>query len=145
MDYGAHRLPKMTLITLMASSILFLTGLSMTSIVTNMKVGRRGSYYIISRPLGMALEVPLNPSFNRAAYSHCHLRFRICHFPSRASPPILFGVFGSCNPCRSCHCSLFPIDFALKLSDFCVVINSYLCVFEKLFKYPRNHHPACLF
>ena len=44
---GHIGLPKMTLIILMASSILFLTGLSMTSIVTNMKVGSGGSYYII--------------------------------------------------------------------------------------------------
>ena len=44
---------NVTFIILMASSILFVTGLSMNSIVTNMKIGSGGSYYIISRSLGL--------------------------------------------------------------------------------------------
>ncbi|MCP5489868.1 MAG: hypothetical protein H7A42_01975 [Chlamydiales bacterium] len=44
---------KMSLIILMSSTILFVTSLSLTSIVTNMRVRNGGSYYIISRSLGM--------------------------------------------------------------------------------------------
>src|SRR3990167_74806 len=44
---------NVTFIILMACSILFVTGLSMNSIVTNMKIGSGGSYYIISRSLGL--------------------------------------------------------------------------------------------
>ncbi len=44
---------KMSVIIFMSSTILFLTTLSLTTIVTNMKVGSGGSYYIISRSLGM--------------------------------------------------------------------------------------------
>ncbi|MBI3211830.1 MAG: amino acid permease [Simkania negevensis] len=46
---------QMNLLILFSSSILFITGLSMTSIVTNMKMGTGGSYYIISRSLGMEM------------------------------------------------------------------------------------------
>lgn len=44
---------KMLIIISMCSAILFLTSLSMTAIVTNMKVGGGGAYYIISRSLGV--------------------------------------------------------------------------------------------
>ena len=44
---------NVTFIILMACSILFVTGLSMNSIVTNMKIGGGGSYYIISRSVGL--------------------------------------------------------------------------------------------
>lgn len=46
---------KMFFIITMSSSLLFLTSLSMTSIVSNMKMGTGGSYYIISRMLGVSL------------------------------------------------------------------------------------------
>lgn len=50
---GHMGLPWMLLIMTMCSSILFITGLSMTSIVTNLKMGGGGSYYLISRCLGV--------------------------------------------------------------------------------------------
>lgn len=43
----------MTLIITLSSTLLFITALSTTSIVTNMKVGSGGAYYIISRSLGI--------------------------------------------------------------------------------------------
>lgn len=46
---------KMVFIITLCSSILAITGLSMTSIVTNMKIGSGGTYYIISRSLGARL------------------------------------------------------------------------------------------
>ncbi|MBN2478784.1 MAG: amino acid permease [Parachlamydiales bacterium] len=44
---------KMGMIISMSSILLFITALSMTSIVSNMKMGSGGSYYIISRLLGV--------------------------------------------------------------------------------------------
>ncbi|MBI5274522.1 MAG: amino acid permease [Chlamydiales bacterium] len=46
---------QMLLMISISSCILFITGLSMSSIVTNMKIGSGGSYYIISRSLGLHL------------------------------------------------------------------------------------------
>lgn len=43
------------LIVTMASSITFLTGLSLSATATNMKVGKGGAYYIISRSLGLEI------------------------------------------------------------------------------------------
>ena len=44
---------EMTIIISMSSILLLITSLSMTSIVSNMKVGSGGSYFIISRLLGV--------------------------------------------------------------------------------------------
>jgi len=44
---------KMTIIISMSSTLLFITSLSMTSIVSNMKIGSGGAYYLISRVLGI--------------------------------------------------------------------------------------------
>ncbi len=52
---GHVGLTTMLIIIGLSSSILLLTGLSMTSIVTNMNMGSGGSYYIISRSLGIEL------------------------------------------------------------------------------------------
>ena len=43
------------LIVTMASSITFLTGLSLSATATNMKVGKGGAYFIISRSLGLEI------------------------------------------------------------------------------------------
>ena len=51
---GHVGLLKMFFIVTMSSLLLFITSLSMTSIVSNMKIGIGGSYYIISRFLGVA-------------------------------------------------------------------------------------------
>jgi len=50
---GNVGLTKTLLIVTMASSITFLTGLSLSALATNMKVGAGGAYYIISRSLGL--------------------------------------------------------------------------------------------
>ncbi|MCP5469900.1 MAG: amino acid permease [Chlamydiales bacterium] len=42
-----------TVIITLSSFLLFVTGLSLTAIATNMKIGAGGSYYIISRSLGL--------------------------------------------------------------------------------------------
>ncbi|MBS0630165.1 MAG: amino acid permease [Verrucomicrobia bacterium] len=50
---GCVGLPNMLIILTLSSSILFVTSLSISSIVSNMKVGSGGAYYIISRILGV--------------------------------------------------------------------------------------------
>jgi amino acid transporter len=52
---GHVGLGAMLLIILFSSGLLLLTGLSMSSIVTNMPIRGGGSYYIISRSLGIEL------------------------------------------------------------------------------------------
>ena len=60
---GNVGLPATLLIVILASSITFLTGLSITALATNMKVRGGGAYYIISRSLGVeagaAIGLPL--------------------------------------------------------------------------------------
>lgn len=60
---GSVGLPATLLIVTLATSITFLTGLSLSALSTNMKVGGGGAYYIISRSLGLeagaAIGLPL--------------------------------------------------------------------------------------
>ena len=60
---GSVGLPSTLLIVTLATSITFLTGLSLSALATNMKVGGGGAYYIISRSLGLeagaAIGLPL--------------------------------------------------------------------------------------
>ncbi len=60
---GNVGLPLTLLIVTMATSITFLTGLSLSATATNMKVGKGGAYYVISRSLGLevgaAIGLPL--------------------------------------------------------------------------------------
>ncbi|MBN2685314.1 MAG: hypothetical protein JXR40_08540 [Pontiellaceae bacterium] len=60
---GNVGIAKTLLIVTLATSITFLTGLSISAMATNMKVGTGGAYYIISRSLGIeagvAIGIPL--------------------------------------------------------------------------------------
>ncbi len=60
---GSVGLPATLLIVTLATSITFLTGLSLSALATNMKVGGGGAYFIISRSLGLeagaAIGLPL--------------------------------------------------------------------------------------
>lgn len=60
---GSVGLTGTLLIVTIATSITFLTGLSLSALATNMKVGGGGAYYIISRSLGLeagaAIGLPL--------------------------------------------------------------------------------------
>ena len=49
---GHVGLPAMLTIITISASIILITSFSMTSVVTNMKIGGGGSYFIISRSLG---------------------------------------------------------------------------------------------
>ena len=55
---GQVGLPGTLLIVAMASSITFLTGLSLAALATNMKVGGGGAYFIISRSPGCNGAIP---------------------------------------------------------------------------------------
>jgi len=60
---GSVGLPATLLIVTIATSITFMTGLSLSALASNMKVGGGGAYYIISRSLGLeagaAIGLPL--------------------------------------------------------------------------------------
>lgn len=60
---GSVGLTETLLIVTIASSITFLTGLSLSALATNMKIGGGGAYFIISRSLGLeagaAIGLPL--------------------------------------------------------------------------------------
>jgi amino acid transporter len=60
---GSVGLPATLLVVTIATSITFLTGLSLSALATNMKIGGGGAYFIISRSLGLeagaAIGLPL--------------------------------------------------------------------------------------
>ncbi|QVL56272.1 MAG: amino acid permease [Simkaniaceae bacterium] len=129
---GHIGLPKMTLIILMASSILFLTGLSMTSIVTNMKVGSGGSYYIISRSLGMAFGSAIGILLTIAQLTTiaiCVSGFAISL--QELMPHLSLTFLEICTLAGLALVSSFPVDFALKTQGviFCIVVTSIVSVF----------------
>ena len=67
---GNVGLPGTLLIVTIATSITLLTGLSISAMATNMKVGVGGAYYIISRSLGLEAGVAIGlPLFFASAVS----------------------------------------------------------------------------
>lgn len=129
---GHIGLPKMTLIIMMSSSILFLTGLSMTSIVTNMKVGSGGSYYIISRSLGVefgsAIGILLTLS-QLTTIAVCVSGFALSL--QELIPHLSLTFLELCTLAGLAIVALFPVDFALKTQGliFCVVLAAIISVF----------------
>lgn len=129
---GHIGLPKMTLIILMASSILFLTGLSMTSIVTNMKVGSGGSYYIISRSLGVefgsAIGILLTLS-QLITIAVCVSGFALSL--QELAPYLSLTFLEICTLIGLAIIALFPVDFAVKMQGFifCIVVAAIGSVF----------------
>ncbi|MCB1084560.1 MAG: amino acid permease [Chlamydiia bacterium] len=128
---GHAGLPKMTLIILMASSILFLTTLSMTSIVTNMKVESGGSYYIISRSLGVAFgsAIGLLLTFSQlTTIAICVSGFALS--VQEILPHLSLTFLQICTLASLAIVASFPVDFALKAQTaiFCIVIASILSV-----------------
>ena len=66
---GNMGLVRTLLIVTLATTITFLTGLSISAMATNMKVGTGGSYYIISRSLGLEAGVAIGlPLFFARAF-----------------------------------------------------------------------------
>lgn len=129
---GHIGLPKMMLIILMSSSILFLTGLSMTSIVTNMKVGSGGSYYIISRSLGMAFGSAIGILLTLAqliTIAVCVSGFAISL--QELLPHFSLPFLEICTLAGLAIVAMFPVDFALKTQGviFCIVVAAIGSVF----------------
>ncbi|NGX50838.1 MAG: hypothetical protein K1060chlam2_00689 [Chlamydiae bacterium] len=129
---GHMGLPKMTVIILMASSILFVTGLSMSSIVTNMKVGNGGSYYIISRSLGMGFGSAIGLLLTLAQLTTvaiCISGFAISLRELLPQFSLIVLEVGALITLTVV--SLLPIKFALKAQGliFGVVISSIVSVF----------------
>lgn len=129
---GHIGLPKMTLIILMASSILFLTGLSITSIVTNMKIGSGGSYYIISRSLGMAFGSAIGILLTVSqviTIAVCVSGFAISL--QELLPHCSLTLLELCALGGLTLVALLPVDFVLKAQGgiFCIIIISIASIF----------------
>jgi amino acid transporter len=129
---GHVGLSKMTFIIFMASSILFLTGLSMTSIVTNMKIGSGGSYYIISRSLGVEFGSAIGILLTVAqliTIAVCVSGFALSL--QEIMPHLSLPFLEICTLIGLAIVALFPVDFALKAQGFifCIVMASILSVF----------------
>ncbi len=129
---GHIGLLKVMLIILISSSILFLTGLSITSIVTNMKVGNGGSYYIISRSLGMAFGSAIGILLTIAQLTTiaiCVLGFAISL--QELMPQFSLIFLEACTLTGLALVSSFPINFVLKTQGliFCIVAVSIISVF----------------
>lgn len=129
---GHIGLSKMTLIIFMASSILFLTGLSMTSIVTNMKMGSGGSYYIISRSLGVEFGSAIGILLTIAQLT----TIAVCVSGFALSlheliPHFSLTFLELCTLAGLAVVALFPVDFALKTQGliFCILLASIISVF----------------
>ena len=129
---GHVGLAKMLIMIFMSSSILFLTSLSMTSIVTNMKVGSGGSYYIISRSLGMAFGSAIGILLTLAqliTIAVCVSGFAISLqevLPNYSLTLLEFLTLACLG-----LIALFPVDFALKTQGviFLIVLSAILSVF----------------
>ena len=81
---GNVGLPSTLLIVTIATSITFLTGLSISAMATNMKVGTGGAYYIISRSLGLEAGVAIGlPLFFARAFG---IAFYVAGFTEALMP-----------------------------------------------------------
>lgn len=125
---GHIGLLKVMLIILISSSIFFLTGLSITSIVTNMKVGNGGSYYIISRSLGSAIGILLTIA-QLTTIAICVLGFAISL--QELMPQFSLIFLEACTLTGLALVSSFTINFVLKTQGliFCIVAVSIISVF----------------
>ncbi|MCB1082348.1 MAG: amino acid permease, partial [Chlamydiia bacterium] len=129
---GHIGLPMMTLIIFMSSSILFLTSLSMTSIVTNMKVGSGGSYYIISRSLGMAFGSAIGILLTVSQLVSIAISISGFALSVQALLPQLpLSLAEICALVGLATIALFPANFALKMQGiiFCAVLGAILSIF----------------
>jgi amino acid transporter len=123
---------KMSLIILMSSTILFVTSLSLTSIVTNMRVGNGGSYYIISRSLGMEFGSAIGILLSVAQLTTiavCVSGFAISL--QEILPHYSLTTIELCTILALAIVSSFPVDFALKTQGliYIIVLSAIVSVF----------------
>lgn len=123
---------KMSLIIFMSSTILFITGLSLTSIVTNMRVGSGGSYYIISRSLGVEFGSAIGVLLSIAQLT----TIAICISGFAISlreflPHYSLTSLELCTILALAIVSSFPVDFALKAQGviYIIVLSAIASVF----------------
>lgn len=123
---------KMSLIIAMSSTILLITGLSLTSIVTNMRVGSGGSYYIISRSLGVEFGSAIGMLLSIAQLT----TIAICVSGFAISLREVFPTFSLTSIelytiLALTIVSSFPVDFALKAQGiiYVIVLSAILSVF----------------
>lgn len=112
-------------IVLIANSISFLTGLSLSAIATNMQVKAGGNYYLISRSLGLEIGGAIGiPLFLSQAIS---VAFYIIGFTEAITT---LEVFANTNPALIagsvilifCAISYIGADFALKIQYFILAV-----------------------
>ena len=90
------------LIILLANIITFCTGLSISSVATNIRVGAGGSFSIISQSLGLEVGGSVNLPFylaqaiSVAFYIFAFTEGWLTIFPAHPAPLILFAAFGLC-------------------------------------------------
>jgi len=123
---------KMSLIILISSTILFVTSLSLTSIVTNMRVGSGGSYYIISRSLGMEFGSAIGILLSVAQLT----TIAVCVSGFAISLQEIFPHYSLtslelCTILGLAIVSSFPVDFALKAQGmiYFIVLSAIVSVF----------------
>jgi amino acid transporter len=114
-------------IVTMATAITFLTGLSISAMATNMKVGGGGAYYILSRSLGIeagaAIGVPLffaraiGVAFYIAGFTEALMA--LCGNPLAglgiADPALAAKIISSCTLVLLTALAYFSADLALKV------------------------------
>ncbi len=90
------------LIVLMANTITFCTGLSISTVATNIRVGAGGSFSIISQALGLevggSVNIPLYfaQSISVAFYIFAFTEGWLTIFPAHPPVLVLFAAYGAC-------------------------------------------------
>ena len=134
---GSVGLPATLLIVTLATSITFLTGLSLSAMATNMKVGGGGAYYIISRSLGLeagaAIGLPLffAQSFGIAFYVSGFTEAVMGNFGHMLPAFLTARILAVSTLVLLTALAYFSADLAMKLQFviFAVIIASLLSFF----------------
>lgn len=134
---GSVGLSATLLIVTIATSITFMTGLSLSALSTNMKVGGGGAYYIISRSLGLeagaAIGLPLffAQSFGIAFYVSGFTEAIMGNFSEFLPAFCTAKVFSVATLVALTALAYFSADLALKAQFFifAVIIFSLISFF----------------
>ena len=132
---------KMISIISMSSFILFITSLSMTSIVSNMKVGSGGAYYLISRQLGIEFGSAIGILLviaNHASIALCVSGFSVSI--QEIFPSIPFVLIKVATLITLFFVSYFSRDFAMKTQLIIFLIIA--VALTSLFLKNPNFNPA---
>ncbi|MCB0080177.1 MAG: hypothetical protein KDE47_04580, partial [Caldilineaceae bacterium] len=124
------------LIIALANMITFCTGLSISSVATNIRVGAGGSFSIISQSLGLevggSVNVPfyLAQSISVAFYIFAFTEGWLSIFPRHPAASVLFAAYALCCAIAFASVGLasrirYPILFIVAFSLFSVLLGSF--------------------